>query len=120
MQFEPRVFRQPGFDRRGFVGAVVVDDQVDLQVGGHLLVDPDQELLELRGPVPAVQGRDDFAGGDVERGEQGGQTVADVVLGAPLRHARHARHYRQHRLGPVQRLGESAAGISPAAALRVK
>jgi hypothetical protein len=63
------------------VGAVVVADQVEVR--GHFLVDPDQELLELRCPVTAVQGADDFAGGDVERGEQGGQAVADVVVGAP-------------------------------------
>lgn len=85
----------------GFVSAVVVHDQVDLQVSGHLLVDPDQELLELHGPVPTVQGRDDFTRGDVEGGEQRGQAVADVVVGAPLGHA---RHHRQHRLGPVQGL----------------
>jgi hypothetical protein len=62
-----------------------------------------QELLELHGPVPAVQGSDDLARGDIERGEQGGQAVAHVVVGAPLGHA---RHYRQHGLGPVQGLGE--------------
>jgi hypothetical protein len=51
--------------------------------------------------VSSVQGADDLAGGDIEDSEQGGQAVADVVVGAPLGHA---GHYRQHRLGPVQRL----------------
>ena len=41
-------------------------------------------------PVPAVQRADDRAGGDLERGEQGGGAVPDVVVGAPLRHARAA------------------------------
>jgi hypothetical protein len=77
---EAWVLGQPGPDRGRLVGAVVVADQVDRQVRGHFLVDPDQELLELRCPVPAVQGTDDLAGGDVERGEQGGQPVADVVV----------------------------------------
>ena len=35
--------------------AVVVADDVDVQFGGHGLVDRGQELLELHGPVPAVQ-----------------------------------------------------------------
>jgi hypothetical protein len=48
----------------------VVADQVDVQVRGHCLVDPDQELLELRGAVPVVQGADHGAVGDVEGGEQ--------------------------------------------------
>ena len=39
--------------------------------------------------------------GGVQRREQAGDAVADVVVGAPLGHA---RHHRQHRLGPVQRL----------------
>ena len=42
-------------DRRGLVGGVVVADQVDVQVGGHLLVELGQELPELGGAVPAVQ-----------------------------------------------------------------
>ena len=44
---------------------------------------------------------DHGAVGDVERGEQAGDAVADVVVGAPLGHA---GHHRQHRLGPVQGL----------------
>ena len=92
---------QPRLDRGGLVGAVVVADQVDVQVGGHGLVDRGQELLELGGAVPAVQLADHGAVGDVERGEQAGDAVADVVVGAPLGHA---GHHRQHRLGPVQGL----------------
>lgn len=30
--------------------------------------------------LPTVQGADDLAGGDAERGEQGGQADADVVV----------------------------------------
>ena len=81
--------------------AEVVADQVHLQPGGHGLVDPGQELLELRGPVVAAQLGDDGAVGDVERGEQVGRAVPDIVVAAPLGHA---RHHRQHRLGAVQRL----------------
>jgi len=37
------------------VGAVVVADQVNVQLGWHRLVDRDEELLELGGAVLAVQ-----------------------------------------------------------------
>jgi len=40
---------------------------VHIQPGGHGLVDPGQELLELRRAVVAVQFTDDGAVGDVER-----------------------------------------------------
>ena len=85
----------------GLVGGVVVADEVDVQLVGDGLVDGDQELAELDRPVTAVQFGDDCAVGDVERGEQAGDAVADVVVGASLGHA---GHHRQHRLGPVQRL----------------
>ena len=52
-------------------------------------------------PVPRLAGAGDLAGGDLQRGEQGGGAVPDVVVGAPLRQP---GLHRQHRRGPVQRL----------------
>ena len=49
----------------------------------------------------AVQLADHGAVGDAEGGEQAGDAVAGVVMGAPLGHA---GHHREHRLGPVQGL----------------
>jgi hypothetical protein len=86
--------RQPFGDRRGFVGDVVVADQVDVEVGGDLVVQLGQELLEFGGAVVAVDGSGDLAGGRVKRGEQGGDAVAHIVVAAALRHA---GHHRQHR-----------------------
>ena len=40
------------------MGAVVVADQMHVQVGGDLGVDEGQELAELDGAVAAVQGGD--------------------------------------------------------------
>ena len=74
---------QPGGHRGVLVGGVVVDHHVQLapRVGlGDLLEEP-QELLV---PVPVVAGVDHLAGGDLERGEQGGGAVPDVVVGAGL------------------------------------
>jgi len=52
---ESGVAGQPLLDAGVFVGAVVVADQVHVQLGRDLLVDLGQELLELDGAVPAVQ-----------------------------------------------------------------
>jgi len=41
-------------DGGGLVPGEAVADQVHVQPSGHVLVDPGQELLELRGPVAAV------------------------------------------------------------------
>jgi hypothetical protein len=80
------------------VGAVVIADQVDIQADRDVLVDLPQELEELLVAVAAVQFADDGAVGDVECGEQAGNAVTGVVMGAALRHA---GHHRQDRLGPV-------------------
>jgi hypothetical protein len=101
MDAEAGVAGQPGPDLGGVVGGVVVAHQVHGQFGGHGLVDRGQELLELDRPVAPVQFADDGAAGDVEGGEQAGDAVPQVVMGAPFGHA---RHHRQHRLGAVQGL----------------
>src|SRR6266508_2251596 len=101
VQLEAGMGGQPPLDGVGFVGGVVVADQMDIQLGGHLLVELDQELAELHRAVPAVDRADHLAAGHVQGREQAGDPVAGVVVGAPLGHA---RHHRQHRLGPVQRL----------------
>jgi len=53
---------QPGPDDRALVSGEIVADHVHLQPGGHGLVDPGQEIPELRGPVaaptPAPRSRD--------------------------------------------------------------
>lgn len=95
------MFREPGPHCRGLVGAVVVADEVHIQLGRYRLVDRGQELSELDGAVLAMQFADHRAVGDVERGEQTGDPVTGVVLGAPFGHA---GHHRQDRLGPVEGL----------------
>src|SRR5690606_13841334 len=98
---EARVREQPFPDGGGLVGGVVVADQVDVELGGDLLVELGEELLELGGAVAAVQGADDLAGGGVERCEQGGVASAQVVGGPSFGHA---GHHRPHLGRAVQRL----------------
>jgi hypothetical protein len=54
--------QQPALDCRGLAGGDVVHHQAHREVGGDLLVDGGQELLELDRPVPGVQLSDDLAG----------------------------------------------------------
>jgi hypothetical protein len=46
---------EPALNGRGLVGPVIVEYQLEVQLGGHLDVDTLEELLELDGPVPAVE-----------------------------------------------------------------
>ena len=70
VQVETWVRQRPRLDGRGLVSGVVVQDQMDVQAVGDLLVEFDQELLEPLGPVPAVQRADELAGCDLERVDQ--------------------------------------------------
>ena len=81
MDVEARVFFQPPFDRRRLVGGVVVDDQVNVQIGQGLAVDPVEETNELLVAVALHAVADDLAIEQVERREQGGRAVALVVVG---------------------------------------
>lgn len=83
------------------MGSVVVAHQMNVQVRRDSFVDRGEELLELDRAVASMQLADHRAIGDVERGEQAGDVVAVVVVGAPFGHP---RHHRQDRLGPVQGL----------------
>ena len=82
MAMEPRVTEQPLFHLRGLVGAVVVEDQVDPQIGGDDPVDVPQEADEVDAPVAALELADDLARDDVHGREQRRRAVAPVVVGA--------------------------------------
>jgi hypothetical protein len=83
------------------VGAVVVDDQVNVQVLRHELLDLPEEAQELLVPVARPALGEHLAGGHVQGGEQGGGAVADVVM----RHTLHVTQaHGQQRLSPLQGL----------------
>src|SRR6266702_455700 len=63
VQLEAGMGGQPPLDGVGFVGGIVVADQMGLQRRGHLLVELDQELAELHRAVPAVDRADHLAAG---------------------------------------------------------
>ena len=100
VQMKARMGGQPLFDCGMLVSAVVVADQMQLQLGialGQRL----QEGDELGVPMAPVATPVDLAAGHLQRGEQTGGAVAQVIMG----HAGgQPGPHRQHRLGAVKRL----------------
>ncbi len=79
MHVEAGPLRQPGPDLGVLVGAVVVDDQVDIEVLGDGLLDLAEESQELLVPVAGPALGQNLTGGNVQGGEQSGGAVTDVV-----------------------------------------
>ena len=83
-----RPLGEPIPDDFGFMGGVIVHDDMNIEITGHIGLDPVEKLAELPRPVTAKALADDLAGGDVEGGEQRGRAVAFVIVAAPLDLAR--------------------------------
>ena len=79
------------------------------RVGLRDLLEEPQELLV---PVPGVAGVGDLAGGDLQRGEQRGGAVPDVVVGAPSPAGR-AAAAASARSGPAPGSGTSRPRTAP-------
>jgi hypothetical protein len=94
----PRPLRQPGLYFGVLVGAVVVDDQVQIELLGLLILDPPQEAQELLLPMPRLAFGDHRIGEQIQVCKQGGGTGADVVVDDVLHIA---QAHGQQRLRPV-------------------
>ena len=92
---------EPLADVGVFVGGVVVEDHVDHLAGWDGALDGVEEADELLVAVALHALADHRALEHVEGGEQGGGTVALVVVG---HRAEAAGRHRQARLGAVERL----------------
>src|SRR3981189_3166362 len=81
---EPWPFGQPvPYDRR-LMSAVVVQDEVNVQVGGHLGFNDIQKPAELHGAMASVELTDDTAGLQIQSGKQGSRPIAFIVVRAAL------------------------------------
>ena len=89
MEMEAGPLGQPVSNQLCLVGAVVVQDQMDVQFCGHVLLDGVEEGTKLGGTVTAVGLADNLAGFCIERGEEAGGAVALVVMGAAFDLAGH-------------------------------
>ena len=81
---EPRPFGQPSLNAGRLVRAVVVHDEVDVDVRRHAGVHAVEELPKLDRPVPTMRLPDHRAGLDVEGREQRRGPVTPVVVGPPF------------------------------------
>ncbi len=66
------------------MGTVVIQHQVDIEIGWNGGIDLLQEIQELDGTMASITLAQDVAGGDIECGEQAGNAVPLVVVGASL------------------------------------
>ena len=101
MSVPTRSLGKPFADQLGLVRRGVVDDDVDVEIIGNVLLDEVEEAPKLPGAVTRQTFANDLAGGDVERRKQGGGAVPLVVVRVPLGLA---GAHGQQRLGSVQRL----------------
>ena len=84
MQMEARMAQEPALDGRGLMGAVIIEDQVQLQFTRYRGVDGCKEAAKLDRAVALMKLADHGASLGVERGAQVDGAVAQVVRGSPL------------------------------------
>ena len=84
-----------------FVCAVVIYDQMQVQVGRYRRIDVAQETQELLMTMTRLILREHATVGDIESCKQCGRAVSIVVVSHPLDIS---QAHRQHRLGAFQRL----------------
>lgn len=100
VQMKARMSLEPAFYRGGLVGGIVVDDEMQVEMGQRPLVDGLEEAEELAMPVAGHALADDGAVEHVESREQCRGAVALVVV----RHRPAAALlHRQPRLSAVER-----------------
>lgn len=79
--------REPALDLRLLVSRVVVEHEMNGQVGRNVGIDPAKESQELLMPVTSMAGTDDFSRRNIERGEQRCDAVPQVVMRLAFRNA---------------------------------
>src|ERR1700730_1063397 len=101
MQLETLVPGEPALHLLCLVRGVIVDDQMQIEMGGRLAVDLPQERQEFVRPVAWQTFADDLASRHIKRGEERCRAVALVVVG---HRASAALLQGQAGLGAVERL----------------
>src|ERR1035437_6216079 len=101
VQMKPRSFRQPVADQLRLVGAVVVQDQMDIQVRRNVFFNGIEEVTKLDRAMASLCLSDQLARLGVERGKETGGAVTRIIVSAafnlPWPHG-------QQRRGSIQRL----------------
>ena len=92
---------KPGHDLGMLMRSVIVQDHMDHLAGRHLALDGIEKVDEFLVAVPLHAPTDHRAVENVERSEQGGCAVSDIIVG---HRSALAGLERQTRLGAIQRL----------------
>jgi hypothetical protein len=71
---------EPTLDGGALVSAVVVQDEMDIKVRGHFLLQLIEKLDELLATMPPQTAADDLAIEDVEGGKQRRRSVSFIVM----------------------------------------
>ena len=103
-----RTAGEPRLDLGGFVGGIVIHDDMDIEPFGDLSIDLLEEAQELGRSVTLVAFADDEPRGDIERGKKRGRTMPHIAVRATLGYA---RHHRQDRLFAIECLDLAHMGI---------
>ena len=82
MQVKARTLGQPAANELGFVNAVVVQNKMNVQFCGHVLLDGAEKTPKFAGAMTAMQLSQHLAAGQVEGSEPTGGAVPFVVVGA--------------------------------------
>src|SRR6266498_4544269 len=90
---------EPCLNLWGFVGGIVIHDDMDIEPFGDLSIDLFEEVQELGRPVTLVAFADDEPRGDIECCKQRGRTMPHVAVRATFGYA---RHHRQDRLLAIE------------------
>src|SRR5687767_392187 len=95
---------QPTMDQRGFMSSIVVQYQMDLEMGRYLSIDSVEEATKFYRSMSTMQLTQDLAALGIQGREQGSGAVSDIAMCAPLDLT---GSHRQQRLGSVQSLNLS-------------
>ncbi len=98
---EARSLEQPPSNHGGLMRAVVVEDEMHVQLCRDCRLNHVEELPKFSGSLPLVQLPNHLARLHVQRRKQRGGAVTPIVMGAPLDLS---GTHRQQRPRPIQRL----------------
>ncbi len=101
VQLEAPMSCQPVLHGRRFVGGVIIEDQMQIEMGGRLSIDLFEESQELVCPMAWHTFADNRARCHIERGEERRGAVAFVIMGHG---SGAALLQRQTGLGAIERL----------------
>src|SRR5215467_10539795 len=110
-----RPLTEPASDQRCLVRGVVVEDEMDVEVQWHRVIDGVEKLAELHGAMAAMTPADHRAGLDVQCREERRRAMAHVVMGAAFGLARaHRQQWLRAALGFAPSHRHTTRGRGPA------